>query len=62
MNVGGFGSDSVTHEALGVGVGFRRALGGRGVVRVEGRYDHMFADSGNGYDMLSASVSLGITL
>ena len=61
-NVGGEG-ESDTASSLGGGLGYRLPLGGRALLRFEGRYDHRFEqDFDSGADTFSVSVSLGIAL
>lgn len=61
-SVGGEGA-SETASSLGGGLGYRLPLGGRALLRFEGRYDHRFEqDFDSGADTFSVSVSLGIAL
>lgn len=60
VNAGGDG-DSTTRFALGLGVGYRYLLGGRGVIRPEVRFDHMFPKNGSSSNFLTAAVSMGLT-
>lgn len=61
-NAGGEG-DSDTTSSLGGGLGYRIPLGGRALLRFEGRFDHRFEqDFESGANTFSASLSLGIGL
>jgi hypothetical protein len=60
VNAGGDG-DSATRFALGAGAGYRYLLGGRGVIRPELRFDHMFPKNGSSSNFLTAAVSMGLT-
>jgi hypothetical protein len=62
VDLGDF-SDSTTKYGLGGGLGYRIPIGDRGVIRVEGRYDHTLASDGDsGASTFSVGASLGLGL
>ena len=61
-NVGG-DDDSDTSSSLGGGLGYRFPVGGRALLRIEGRFDHRFEqDFDPGANTFSVSLSLGMAL
>jgi hypothetical protein len=61
-NVGG-DDDSDTGSSFGGGLGYRFPVGGRALLRLEGRFDHRLEDDFNSdANTFSVSLSLGMTL
>lgn len=61
-NAGGAG-DSDTSSSFGGGLGYRFPLGGRALLRLEGRFDHRLeGDFDSGANTFSVSLSLGMAL
>jgi hypothetical protein len=61
-NAGGEG-DSDTTSSFGGGLGYRIPVGGRALLRLEGRFDHRLeGDFDSGANTFSVSVSLGMAL
>ena len=55
--------ESDTSWSAGGGLGYRIPLGGRALLRFEGRYDHRFAQEfDSGADIFSVTVGIGIGL
>ena len=62
LNAGGEG-ESDTSWSAGGGLGYRIPVGGRALLRFEGRFDHRFEQEfDSGANTFSVSVSLGIAL
>jgi hypothetical protein len=61
-NVGGDG-DSDSSSSFGGGLGYRFPVGGRALLRLEGRFDHRLEnDFDSGANTFSVSLSLGLAL
>jgi hypothetical protein len=62
ITAGGEG-DSDTSSSFGGGLGYRFPVGGRALLRLEGRFDHRLeSDFDSGANIFSVAVSLGIGL
>jgi len=62
VDAGGDG-DSETRFSFGAGLGYRVPVGGRAVLRFEGRFDRRLArDFDPGVNTFAAAINLGITL